>query len=877
MPLWTPARISTALWLDAADSDSITESSGAVSEWADKSGNNRDFAQATPALQPSLTAEGLGGLDVITFNEDYLTSGDSASTWNFLHTSKHGVFAVVQFGFVSDPNAMYSLLGNAGLASANIGFAIYLDDRATFPANNRLGHTIYRGVSGNFVVANLSSNDYFAANVFGLLDVIADPTNGTAANRSETRLFDGTPVKNNGSTNALTISDASYALQIGAAGNNSFPAKMHLAELVIVNAEVTETDRQLIQGYLAWKWGIEGSLPSGHPYENEAPSYEKPKSAYSNLAIWNLLTDVSTDNLAHWIGTFRGDDVNAALWQGRIQGHDSVLSEWLGTIQANLDNAAVWHINGAFAAVNRAPWDSKLVQPFANDASWDSLALGGLSHGTFWDSLSIASIEHDAPFDNLSFGNLSHNTHWNSLATGTAINHAPWDSLSVGVLSHKSEWDSLVLGNLSHGSHWDSLVLGSLSHGSHWDSLSVGNLSHDATWDSFSAISIEHDAPWAGLSEYAIAHNSNWIGRLRDNAALANRAVWASPDASIITVTGETYLIHQGRRIDLGEGTRISSDEGSPVWLADLDILTKSDYSSIQIGDEMTLVFWDTPVSIVCDGRAMARSEDGAPSYSISGISPLALLGETWTGQIALGRAGLASEAVASLVGAIDWQLVDWPLPASAAEIEGTPLEIARTIVSAAGGLIESRIDGSLVARHSYPVSIVDYASQSPEELTDRDLLSHSDKADAAALDNRFVISSGAGESTKEEIQLESIQDEDDAHAHTITAYPWPFRAVSLVHTGDGATAISSLGSAYIDKEELVEIQAGEGSVRYPIASIISTDYQYSDLGAVRSNGKAISTQANGYSLINIRYKTQAHSWRATNARNETIQFLAIE
>jgi hypothetical protein len=564
-------------------------------------------------------------------------------------------------------------------------------------------------------------------------------------------------------------------------------------------------------------------------------------------------------------------------------------------------------------------WDSLSIASIEHDAPFDNLSFGNLSHNTHWNSLatrtainhaswgslSVGFLSHDAQWASLASGSLSNAGHWASMTTGKAVSHASWDSLASIVLLHKSDWDSLAsgslyhgatwdsleLGSLSHGSHWDSLELGSLSHGATWNSLSVGNLSHDAPWDSlaiarainaapwdsFSAISIEHDAPWAGLSEYAIAHNSNWIGRLRDNAALANRAVWASPDASIITVTGETYLIHQGRRIELGEGTRISSDEGSPVWLADLDILTKSDYSSIQIGDEMTLVFWDTPVSIVCDGRAMARSEDGAPSYSISGISPLALLGETWTGQIALGRAGLASEAVASLVGAIDWQLVDWPLPASAAEIEGTPLEIARTIVSAAGGLIESRIDGSLVARHSYPVSIVDYASQSPEELTDRDLLSHSDKADAAALDNRFVISSGAGESTKEEIQLESMADEDDAHSHTITAYPWPFRAVSLVHTGDGATAISSLGSAYIDKEELVEIQAGEGSVRYPIASIISTDYQYSDLGAVRSNGKAISTQANGYSLINIRYKTQAHSWRATNARNETIQFLAIE
>ena len=26
------------------------------------------------------------------------------------------------------------------------------------------------------------------------------------------------------------------------------------------------------EGYLAWKWGLEGNLPSDHPYKNSAPT-----------------------------------------------------------------------------------------------------------------------------------------------------------------------------------------------------------------------------------------------------------------------------------------------------------------------------------------------------------------------------------------------------------------------------------------------------------------------------------------------------------------------------------------------------------------------------------------------------------------------------
>lgn len=49
---WTPAAITTALWLDAADSSTITLNGSTVSEWRDKSGNARHAAQATAASQP---------------------------------------------------------------------------------------------------------------------------------------------------------------------------------------------------------------------------------------------------------------------------------------------------------------------------------------------------------------------------------------------------------------------------------------------------------------------------------------------------------------------------------------------------------------------------------------------------------------------------------------------------------------------------------------------------------------------------------------------------------------------------------------------------------------------------------------------------------
>ena len=53
---WTPADITTALWLDAADASTITHSGGTVSQWNDKSGNSRHVSQGVTAQQPTWNA-----------------------------------------------------------------------------------------------------------------------------------------------------------------------------------------------------------------------------------------------------------------------------------------------------------------------------------------------------------------------------------------------------------------------------------------------------------------------------------------------------------------------------------------------------------------------------------------------------------------------------------------------------------------------------------------------------------------------------------------------------------------------------------------------------------------------------------------------------
>jgi hypothetical protein len=43
-------------------------------------------------------------------------------------------------------------------------------------------------------------------------------------------------------------------------------------EIVLFNRVLTQSDRQRLEGYLAWKWGLQSRLPTTHPYYKINPS-----------------------------------------------------------------------------------------------------------------------------------------------------------------------------------------------------------------------------------------------------------------------------------------------------------------------------------------------------------------------------------------------------------------------------------------------------------------------------------------------------------------------------------------------------------------------------------------------------------------------------
>lgn len=273
--VWDPSLITTALWLDAADSLTVTtDGSNLVSNVNDKSGNGRSFT-ASSGARPTYSANALNGRAVFTLEgSQYLTSASSAATWNFMHNTNGCTFWIVgKAGNVSNPQAEYAYLGNNAGTSSNTGSLFsYGDVDFGGGKNNDLAvDFITRGFIGQPTAANVSTNNAFTPNAAFFVAVTRDPGNATASARSSIRMNGGAAITQNVSPNAASSSNATYALQIGAGGNNTSPVTGYISEVIITNTIASADTRQQVEGYLAHKWGLTANLPSDHPFKINAP------------------------------------------------------------------------------------------------------------------------------------------------------------------------------------------------------------------------------------------------------------------------------------------------------------------------------------------------------------------------------------------------------------------------------------------------------------------------------------------------------------------------------------------------------------------------------------------------------------------------------
>lgn len=223
--LWTPAQISTALWLDASDASSITLNGSNVSQWNDKSGNGRNAVQATAINQPTYQVAGLN-------NKPAIEAGSGlrymwANLNQAITTSSAHIFVVFRTTVIS-ANQLFDLRNSNDATPL-------LDDQATSGFSVR-----YRNNAGVITSASTLTQDTNSnLGVYSFQD-----------NTISVRVKAG--VSSASVTGQITVNRLSLWSN-GAGPSTSLQGI--IGEVVMVTNSLTTAERQLIEGYLAWKWG----------------------------------------------------------------------------------------------------------------------------------------------------------------------------------------------------------------------------------------------------------------------------------------------------------------------------------------------------------------------------------------------------------------------------------------------------------------------------------------------------------------------------------------------------------------------------------------------------------------------------------------------
>lgn len=251
---WTPAELTTGQigWYDAADASKLLWSGPNLTTWVDKSPAGRNaFPKATGPT--ATTVNGLGSL------------------W-----------------FNTQP-----LITPAAVFGDFITFAVWTPRTGAFPQYERIMDLAYD--TGWWLGRDAGQFSHWGGGVqdisapYGIFISIADGSTHLISNERNGTVH---TIKGDGgavSVNANCSGSATPSLPIYIGDDNGGTAPLggsSISEILIYNATVLSADDQAkMEGYLAWKWGIQANLPAAHPYKSAPPAGGGPPSVSVSVPV----------------------------------------------------------------------------------------------------------------------------------------------------------------------------------------------------------------------------------------------------------------------------------------------------------------------------------------------------------------------------------------------------------------------------------------------------------------------------------------------------------------------------------------------------------------------------------------------------------------
>jgi hypothetical protein len=240
------------LWLDAADTRTISFSSGSnVSQWRDKTTN---LFHATPA--GTVTYNSVNRSMNLTVG-----SGRFSGHINIQGYNTSGI--ALSFFAVATVRAVYTGAGNSRL--------IQFTDNTNIDFNSSSAIPYSMSGSGNMSI-NRNSQNFQLTSVLtvsqNFLTSLITNTSGNTLINVNGAISGGFFASNTTITNTNTMTR--YFIGSGIQFPDSWLGSIN--EIIVCSVSVSVFQRQQVEGYLAWKWGLQANLPASHPFRNAPPS-----------------------------------------------------------------------------------------------------------------------------------------------------------------------------------------------------------------------------------------------------------------------------------------------------------------------------------------------------------------------------------------------------------------------------------------------------------------------------------------------------------------------------------------------------------------------------------------------------------------------------
>lgn len=221
--VFDPKTISSlALWLDAADSTTVSGTSP-ITAWTDKSSAGRTV---TITSGPTYGTTIRNGLKTMSFNNNVISSSIASAVGT-------GDFTLIAAWYQSSAGTNTVLsLGTVASSSQSLG---YSGDKYNFYQYGSLESAYTTGPGWVIQVGTRISS---------IKRVYITGTIGSVP-----------------ASDSFNVTDTTITIGKG----DNFAITGEIAEIMVYTGTMSDTNRQLLEGYLSQKWGLTGSLPVDHP------------------------------------------------------------------------------------------------------------------------------------------------------------------------------------------------------------------------------------------------------------------------------------------------------------------------------------------------------------------------------------------------------------------------------------------------------------------------------------------------------------------------------------------------------------------------------------------------------------------------------------